>query len=147
MSELIRASSNKYGTTYRLKTPVIFTVNNTKTIFGIEDTGKYGRYVKWIYNNSGQLFDFHDFLKKIYINHDLKSPVILRENYPTMIQTKIPTNKNVDIISSDDGDISTINDFINKNTKYNLILEVKNIFVSNEEIKYSVYIKKIEIAF
>ena len=147
MNELTRASSNKYGTTFRLKTPKIFTLNNTKTIFGIEDTGRYGKYVKWIYNQEGLLLEFHDFLKKIYTEQELKSPVILRENYPVMLQTKIPTNKNANIISSDDGDISTINDFIKKNTMYNLILEVKNIFVSKLEIKYSVYIKKIEIAF
>ena len=77
----------------------------------------------------------------------MKSAIIIKENYPVMIQTKIPTNKNADIITSEDGDISTINEFITKNTKYNLILEIKNIFVSDSEIKYSVYLKKIENAF
>ena len=124
MNELIRASSNKYGTTFRLKTPIIFTLNNTKTIFGIEDTGRYGKYVKWIYNDGGQLLEFHDFLSNIYSDHQMKSAIIIKENYPVMIQTKIPTNKNADIITSEDGDISTINEFITKNTKYNLILEI-----------------------
>ena len=147
MTELIKASSNKYGTTFKLKSPLIFTLNNTKTIFGIEDTGRYGRYVKWLCDDIINISELNFFLKKSYDGLSIKSPIIVRENYPKMIQTKIPENKNANIINSEDGDISTVNEFIKKNTNYNLILEIKHVFITKEEIKYSVYIKKIEIAF
>ena len=146
MYQLKKASSNKYGTTFKILSPIVFTLNSTKTIFGIEAT-RFGKYVKWLCDDIIEVSQFNDFLKKNNNELSIKSPIMVRENYPTMLSTKIPDNKNADIINSDKGDISTINEFIKKNTNYNLILEIKNIFVTKDEIKYSVYIKKIEIAF
>ena len=45
MYQFKKVNSNRYGTTFKLLNPIIFTLNNTKTIFGIEDTYKFGRYI------------------------------------------------------------------------------------------------------
>ncbi len=147
MYQFKKVNSNRYGTTFKLLNPIIFTLNNTKTIFGIEDTYKFGRYVKWICDDIIEVSEFNNFLKKNYEESSVKSPVLIRENYPKMLLSKIPENKNIDIVKSEKGDVSTINEFIKKNTNYNIILEIKNIFVGKDQIKYSVYIKKIEVAF
>ena len=146
MYQLKKVNSNKYGTTFKLIDPIIFTLNNTKSIFGIEHT-RFGKYVKWLSDDIVEISQFNDFLKKNNEDLSIKSPIINRENYPQMLSTKIPDNKNADIIKSEKGDVSTISEFIKKHTNYNLILEIKNIFIAKDQIKYSVYIKKIEIAF
>ena len=141
-----RVSSNKYGTIYKLETPLIFTINNTKTIFGIESAGKYGEYIKWnIDEVDSAISDFETYLKDVKNSLPVKSSIVRRDNYPLMIQTKLPNNKNLDIIRNELGDISTIHQFIDKSNVYNLLLEISGYFVSNKEIKYTVYLKKIEL--
>ena len=141
-----RVSSNKYGTIYKLETPLIFTINNTKTIFGIESAGKYGEYIKWnIDEVDSAISDFETYLKDVKNSLPIKSSIVKRDNYPLMIQTKLPNNKNLDIIRNELGDISTIHQFIDKSNVYNLLLEISGYFISNKEIKYTVYLKKIEL--
>lgn len=141
-----RVSSNKYGTIYKLETPLIFAINNTKTIFGIESAGKYGEYIKWnIDEVDSAISDFETYLKDVKNSLPVKSSIVRRDNYPLMIQTKLPNNKNLDIIRNELGDISTIHQFIDKSNVYNLLLEISGYFVSNKEIKYTVYLKKIEL--
>lgn len=141
-----RVSSNKYGTIYKLENPLILSINNTKTIFGIESAGKYGEYIKWnIDDVDSALSDFELHLKELKNSLPVKSSIVRRDNYPLMIQTKIPNNKNLDIIRNELGDITTVHQFINKNSIYNILLEISGYFVSNKEIKYTVYLKKIEL--
>jgi len=141
-----RVSSNKYGTIYKLETPLIFAINNTKTIFGIENAGKYGEYIKWNIDDIDTVVcEFEMYLKEIRNSLPIKSSILRRDNYPLMIQTKIPNNKNLDIIRNELGDITTIHQFIDKNKIYNILLEINGYFVSNKEIKYTVYLKKIEL--
>ena len=143
-----RVNSNKFGTTFRLGTPYIFTINDTSTMFGLEEAGKYGRYIKWVLENQdiiNELKTFESNIQEKYKDIDIISPILLKENYPAMVQTKVPDIKNIDIISSDKGEVDTISEFIKKGIKYNLILEVKTIFVGKTNIKYTIYIKKIEL--
>mgnify|MGYP001215378444 CR=1 FL=1 len=141
-----RVSSNKYGVIYKLESPLIIILNNTKSIFGIESAGNYGEYVKWnIENIDESIIEFESFLRESHKDLSITSSIIKRDNYPLMIQTKLPNYKNIDIVRSEQGDITTIHNFIKKNNFYNLILEIKGFFVSNKEIKYTIYIKKIEL--
>ena len=69
-----RVSSNKYGTIYKLETPLIFAINNTKTIFGIENAGKYGEYIKWnIDEVDSAISDFETYLKDFKNSLPVKS--------------------------------------------------------------------------
>ena len=135
-----RVSSNKYGVIYKLESPLIIILNNTKSIFGIESAGNYGEYVKWnIENIDESIIEFESFLRESHKDLSITSSIIKRDNYPLMIQTKLPNYKNIDIVRSEQGDITTIHNFIKKNNFYNLILEIKGFFVSNKEVLDPIY--------
>jgi hypothetical protein len=117
-------------------------------MFGLEEAGKYGRYIKWVIENQdiiNEIKTLESNIQEKYKDIDIISPILLKENYPVMVQTKVPDIKNLDIVSSDKGEVDTISEFIKKGQKYNLVLEVKTMFVGKTNIKYTIFIKKIEL--
>ena len=84
---------NKAG---NMKTPIFIKIPYTKSIFGIES--RYNnKFFKWnvSYDDINNIQLIENNLKNSFIEHDLseiKSKIIVKKNYPTMIDTKL--NKN-----------------------------------------------------
>ena len=66
---------------------------------------------------------------------EIKSKIISKPNYPSMIMTKINKNKTSnDIIKHESGEITSFEE-INKIFLYDVVLVVSNLFLKNEAIK------------
>ena len=140
--ELIKISKNKFGTTYKLKNEINLEFNNIKTLFGIEKIYNY-KYIKWNIKNLDKIIQFEKNIRQLLPNHNLKSTIIKKPNYPIMLLTKVPNYKNNSIIQNNAGEISSLNEYIDKDNKYNVSLSIKNIFVGENDVKFSIYINKI----
>ena len=140
--DLIKVSKNKFGTTYKLKNEINLEFINVKTLFGIEKIYNY-RYIKWNIKNLDKIIQIEKNIKLLLPNHNLKSNIINKVNYPQMLLTKVPNYKNNSIIQTKPGEISSLNEYIDKDNKYDVNLSIKNIFVGETDVKFSIYINKI----
>lgn len=156
-----KISDNKIGILYNVKksnpdfslTTIVYSLNKTKTIFGLEE--KYNKKVfKWIIDD-----DFKSkilSLEKDLINNCqnisielVKSKIIEKNNYPIMIETDVP--KNIfccnDIIKHTKGILTSFNQ-INKKNKYNIEFKLENVSVrcinKKNILYYNLEITKIE---
>ena len=93
-------------------------------------------YIKWCISNND--IDIIKLLEKILKdscpNSDLEklvSQISIRNNYPTMLKTKISNSSSHDVIKHSQGEIITYNDIKNKLCNVSLILKVVNINYSN----------------
>ena len=147
--------ANKQGTLYKISKnvdnaflPIIFTLNNVKLLFNIQRT-KQKIYVNWILDKYIDIDKFSSFELEIeeQLNKTLKSNIIDKPNYPKYLNTQIKLGvKGSEIICDKESQIQTYEEYIVKNKKYNLVLEIKNIFVKKNIINYSINLKKISIA-
>jgi hypothetical protein len=60
-----------------------------------------------------------------------------------MLLTKVPNYKNNSIIDNNLGEINSLSEYIDKDNIYNVSLSIKNIFVGQKDVKYSIYLNKI----
>lgn len=114
-------------------------LSNTKTIFGIEN--QYNtKIIKWNLQKSElekiQIIEnliIKEF-KELQID-EVKSKIINKPNYPTMILTKINKNKTSnDIIKHESGEITSFKE-INKAILYDVNLSLSSLFLKNEDDK------------
>tara|TARA_B100000401_G_C52791070_1_gene713422 strand:- start:130 stop:621 length:492 start_codon:yes stop_codon:yes gene_type:complete len=114
-------------------------LSNTKTIFGIEN--QYNtKIIKWNLQKSElekiQIIEnliIKEF-KELQID-EVKSKIINKPNYPTMILTKINKNKTSnDIIKHESGEITSFKE-INKTILYDVNLSLSSLFLKNEDDK------------
>lgn len=154
MIKLTKKTDNNDGCLYKINynndTAISLSIDNTISLFGLE-TYKNNFYIKWIIDNNFQVIDFIESLEnniKSELNTEILSNLIKKEKYPLMLNTKIIYTKNINIINSDKGGISTIKEYIKKGNKYNMSLSISDVFLNKKKklIFYSIIIKKIEIA-
>ncbi len=108
---------------------------NTKSLFGIENQYNI-KSIKWIIEKSEiekiQIIEnlIVNKFKEIQIQIDeMKSKIINKPNYPTMILSKINKNKTSnDIIKHEIGEITSFNE-INKSCLYDVSLSLSTIFI------------------
>jgi hypothetical protein len=140
--ELTKISKNKFGTTYKLKNEINLDFKNIKTLFCIEKIYNY-RYIKWNIKNLDKIVQFEQNIKLLIPTHNVKSTIINKPNYPLMLLTKVPNYKNNSIIDNNLGEINSLSEYIDKDNIYNVSLSIKNIFVGQKDVKYSIYLNKI----
>ena len=120
------------------KTPIYLKIDKTKSIFGLE-TRYNSHYFKWIidYNVINNIQLLEKMLVNSFTEYDIdtiKSKLCIKNNYPTMIETKI--NKNTsssDIIKHEPGEIITFN--MLKNQPCSIKLHLRNISIQNKHNK------------
>jgi hypothetical protein len=148
--------ASKHGTLYTIEKlidekfePIIFTLNNASLLFNIQRTSNK-IYLKWKSNSMSGLSDILDIETAIknFFNKNIASNIIEKNNYPKHVSTQIKVNKNgSDIINDTENSTKTYEEYITKNNRYNLILEIKNVFEKDTVINYTINIKKISLAF
>lgn len=153
--KLDKIMANKQGALYKISKnvdnaflPIIFSLNNVKLLFNIQRT-KQKIYVNWILDKYIDIDKFSSFESCLaeYLSKTVHSNIINKPNYPKYLNTQIKLGvKGSEIICDKESQIQTYEEYIIKNKKYNLILEIKNIFVKKNIINYSIIIKKISIA-
>lgn len=124
------------------KKPIFLNIPSTKSIFGIE-TRYNNNYFKWTI--SSDIINNISLLENMLINSftelaisSIKSKIIVKKGYPTMLETKL--NKSAsssDIILHKPGEILTYNSL--KNKKCTVKLQLRNISIqtrNNEHILY-----------
>lgn len=111
-------------------------LSNTRSIFGAEN--QYNtKTIKWNINKSEleKIQIIENLIKKEFkdINIDeVKSKIIRKPNYPTMIMSKINKNKTSnDIIKHESGEITSFEE-INKLFFYDVDLIISSLFLKNE---------------
>ena len=149
-----KISENKWGHLFRVSLldknnlkPIELILKNVKSIFGVEKI--YDKsYIKWCISNND--IDIIKLLEKILKdscpNSDLEklvSQISIRNNYPTMLKTKISNSSSHDVIKHSQGEIITYNDIKNKLCNVSLILKVVNI--NNKKLTYNLEIKEIAL--
>lgn len=111
-------------------------LSNTKSIFGVENLYNT-KIIKWNINKSEleKIQIIENLMRKEFKNIDIdeiKSKIISKPNYPSMIMTKINKNKTSnDIIKHKSGEITSFEE-INKIFLYDVVLIVSNLFLKNE---------------
>ena len=116
------ATKNKYGKIYKVINSNTITIQNAYTLFGIEIYKNNVFYIKWIVDNKY----LENIKKNIESDLQIKFPectisscVIIKPNYSDMLLTKVINNNSL-TIDKEEGDISTLSEFIEK--KKNMIL-------------------------
>ena len=150
-----KINQNNKGTLYKIKNninkDISISINNVSSPFGLEEIndGKVF-YIKW---NIDKMYEVLDVIETIESNIQdkftdkiLKSNIIRKNYYPTMLNSKINKSINNNIILKSEGDTYTIKEFIKKKSKYNVILIIDKLFVNNAYINYSITIKNIAYA-
>ena len=100
--------------------------------------------IKWNINKSEleKIQIIENLMRKEFKNIDIdeiKSKIISKPNYPSMIMTKINKNKTSnDIIKHESGEITSFEE-INKIFFYDVVLIVSNLFLKNEGDKNILY--------
>lgn len=140
----------------------LFTINNNKysfneknmhTIFGLEKVYNSNIF-KWCIDEEQIMFFMNlesEILETIRnydkpnlgdINNNNKN-IIIRNNYPTMLNTVVPPNA-YDVIEHEKGDIPSYNK-IEKHKKYDLHITINNIYVNTDkkEISFKYLVTKI----
>ena len=118
-------------------------LSNTKSIFGVENLYNT-KTIKWNINNSEleQIQIIENLIRKEFKNIDIdeiKSKIISKPNYPTMVMTKINKNKTSnDIIKHESGEITSFEE-INKLFFYDVDLIISSLFLKNEHDKNILY--------
>ena len=118
-------------------------LSNTKSIFGVENSYNT-KTIKWNINKSEleKIQIIENLMRKEFKNIDIdeiKSKIISKPNYPSMIMTKINKNKTSnDIIKHKSGEITSFEE-INKIFLYDVVLIVSNLFLKNEGDKNILY--------
>ena len=152
------SEDKKIGTLFKVcysnnGTPIQFKLKNTKTLFGIEY--RYNtKYIKWVLDYIGNeiIQDLENNLRVSFEQKDnlqIKSKIINKPNYPTLLETKIGNNIKCsnDIIKHEPGVITSFQD-ICKKYNYNVIAEIKHISIKEVEkityMYYNIEIKQIE---
>ena len=146
-------SNNKQGISYSIKndddTTINITLRNVSLLFGLEKYKENIFYLKWNINDHYAIICFiEQFEEKLNteFNTPVKSNIIRKNNYPIILNSKLIYTKNNNIILRTDNDISSIEEYIDKKNKYNVILEIKSVFKNKNLINYSILIKNISIA-
>lgn len=118
-------------------------LSNTKSIFGVENLYNT-KTIKWNINNSEleQIQIIENLIRKEFKNiniDEIKSKIISKPNYPTMVMTKINKNKTSnDIIKHESGEITSFEE-INKLFFYDVDLIISSLFLKNEHDKNILY--------
>ena len=145
--------SNNQGDLYKCyklenqeKKKVKYTLDNTSTLFGLENVYSK-KYIKWIHLDPSIILaikDIEKFLQEQFPEKQLKSCIIEKKNYPIMLNTKINISKNQSIIDNEKGEISSLAEYIQKKKNYSINILLENIFTNSQFIYYSLEIQKIK---
>jgi len=124
------------------KKPIFLNIPSTKSIFGIE-TRYNNSYFKWTI--SSDIINNIKLLENMLINsftefniNSIKSKIIVKKGYPTMLETKL--NKNTsssEIIIHNPGEIITYHSL--KNKKCNVKLQLRNISIQTQNDEHIMY--------
>lgn len=155
MLEKTKIMCNKHGTLFKISklvenkfVPIILTINNVELLFDIQrNSSKI--FLKWKLKSIVDIDKIQTIENSLNISFgkNINSNLISKPNYPIHLLTQIKLTKNgASIISDDSHQIESYEEFITKNNKYNLVLEIKNVFEKTEIINYSIIIKKISLA-
>lgn len=130
---------NKAG---NMKTPIFIKIPYTKSIFGIES--RYNnKFFKWnvSYDDINNITLIENILKNSFTEHDLseiKSKIIVKKGYPTMIDTKLTKNaSSSDIIVHKPGEIITYN--MLKNKDCSVKLQLRNVSLQTKNGNHILY--------
>lgn len=142
-------SQNEKGYLYEFNDPnnvLRIKLSNVEILFK-PDNYRNSYYFKWNIDdqNIEIILKIESILSK-YFSSPLTSNILIRNNYPKMLNTKLVYNKNNPLVIKNS--ILSVKDFIENNLdkKYNLVLKVGKIFVNKENIKYPLIIKNIIVS-
>lgn len=146
--KLIKLSEHETGSLYSVDDPTNYfriKFQNIKALFK-PDTYNKACYIKWDVENAdlSKIRRFEEMLSSHY-SKITKSNILIRMNYPRMLNTKHNHSKNPLII---DGSLLSIGNFIAENLeqRYDITLTLGKVFVNNDTIKYPLLINKISIS-
>lgn len=153
--EKTKIMTNKQGTLYKISklvedkfVPIIFTINNVELLFNLQrNSSKI--FLKWKLKSIVDIDKIQtlETCLNSFFQKNINSNLICKPNYPTHLLTQIKlTNNGSGAISDDSHQTESYEEFITKNNKYNLVLEIKNVFEKNKILNYSIIIKKISLA-
>ena len=149
-------NSNDLGKLYRVNVcdgknikPIEIKLNNVKSIFGKEK--KYNNFfIKWCINNNDIYIVrlIESMLKTSFVDEDINeinSALCIKQNYPTMLESKIVNTSSYDVISHESGEIITYDDIKNKVCNVTLKLKSVNIPKSKNKLYYNLEIINIAL--
>tara|TARA_B100000963_G_scaffold362019_1_gene402128 strand:+ start:7379 stop:7873 length:495 start_codon:yes stop_codon:yes gene_type:complete len=153
-----KVTENKYGELYKVLImnkqkieSISITLKNVKTLFGLEK--RYNNsYIKWTIDKNdisvirlleNMILDSFKFID----NLGLKSSIIQKKDYPTMIETKLNNSCSNDIIKHKKGEIITFNEL--KSLYCNIDISLRHVNIQNrtgnKTIYYNLEIKEIAL--
>jgi len=142
-------SENNKGQLYEFNDPnniLEIKLNNVEILF------KPDRYRNFYYfklnidnQNINKILKIEEILKT-HLNGKLTSNILIRFNYPKMLNTKLVYSKSNPLIINES--LLSVSEFVENNLdkRYNLVLKVGKIFVNSENIKYPLIIKNINVS-
>ena len=147
--------NNKHGTLYSLQkliddkfVSIIIPINKIQLLFDPQRISNK-IFLKWKLTSlidNDKISELENSISKFF-NKEIKSNLINKANYPTYLSTQIKlNNKGSSIISDENHHIESYEEYITKKNKYNIVLEIKNIFEKKNILNYTLNIKKISIA-
>lgn len=127
-----------------LSSQVTLTIQNTKTLFGLEI--RYNKkYFKWVINPAEykairDLEQKLQILFKDYSIDEIRSKIIERPNYPNLLETSIPSMGycSNDIIKHSPGVITSYSD-ISKLNRYDILVQLANVSIQTRNSKKILY--------
>ena len=149
-------TSNKLGKLYSVSVsdgqkvkPIEIKLNGVKSIFGKEQ--KYNNhFIKWCVCK--QDIDIIRLIESMLITSfidenitEINSAVVIKENYPTMLESKIVNKSSHDVISHKPGEIFTFDDIKNKQCNVTLRLKSVNIPKLKNKLYYNLEIVDIAL--
>ena len=153
-----KVTENKYGELYKVLImnkqkieSISITLKNVKTLFGLEK--RYNNsYIKWTIDKNdisvirlleNMILDSFKFIDNLV----LKSSIIQKKDYPTMIETKLNNSCSNDIIKHKKGEIITFNEL--KSLYCNIDIYFRHVNIQhrtgNKTIYYILEIKDIAL--
>ena len=146
--------TNKHGTLHSVHklvgdkfVPIILTLNNIGLLFDIQRT-KNKIFLKWKLESFVDIAKLSDIEEGLvhFFGKGIVSNVITKDNYPKHVSTQIKLTKNGSSVINDEDGLDTYEEYIVKSNKYNLVIEIKNVFEKTDSLTYILNIKKISIA-
>tara|TARA_B110000967_G_C18635757_1_gene435964 strand:- start:46 stop:501 length:456 start_codon:yes stop_codon:yes gene_type:complete len=145
---LIKLSEHNTGDLYTVEDPTNYfkiKYKNIKALFKPDECNR-ASYIKWDVENEdlSKIRRFEEMIGCHY-SKKIKSNILIRMNYPRMLNTKYNYNKDPIIIK---GSVLSIVDFISENLdkRYDVTLKLGKVFVCEDIIKYPLLISNISIS-